>query len=131
LAANPEYWPYVSLRLDVRWYPNVPSCSSPVITVGRDKPGPVRKKHPYEHRDPRPEVEHTPYYRLTAAVFAWLTLAGDQLERRWLAGEVGRDQVDAYCEAMGPIWAFAGCHIPDAERRAAKPELPGGDWGPR
>lgn len=108
---SPSTWLYVSKRLDLQWLPNEPLWAVPVLTIG-------------------PVV----YYRLSARTLNWLNQAGYQLERQWESGELARDQLDAYCVAMGTVWAFAGTHLSETAKdqgRLLPASLPEVDAGAR
>lgn len=94
-------WLYVSKRLDLEWLPNEPLWASPVIRMGE-----------------------TAYYRLSARTLVWLNVSGLSLERQWQADRLPRDQLNAYLEAMGTVWHFAGGRLNrdavDVVRRAVK-----------
>jgi hypothetical protein len=100
----PQAWLYVSKRLDLVLLPNTPLWCSPVVTLGT-----------------------TVYYRLSPAVAHWLDCAGRALEQKFIDGTCGRDQIDAFCEAMTTVWEFAAANLdPDAvcEAKDSAPELP-------
>lgn len=101
---QPSAWLYVSKRLDLESLPNVPMWAAPVITFN-----------------------DTAYYRLTAAVLAWLEAAGDGLATQVAAGRAERGQLDAYLTAMDVVWEFAYQFIPSNEiirARSQPPSLP-------
>lgn len=97
----PAAWLYVSKRLDIEWLPNVPLWAAPVITFGE-----------------------AAYYRLTANVLAWLEAAGESLCTQVAAGNLERDQLSTYLDAMDVVFAFAYDHIPSAEIIAARSQSP-------
>lgn len=112
---SPSTWLYVSKRLDLQWLPNEPLWAVPVLTI-------------------ESAIGVTVFYRLSARVLNWLTQAGHQLERQWESGELARDQLDAYLEAMGSVWTFAGEHLSEAARDRARllpASLPEVDAGAR
>lgn len=97
-------WLYVSKRLDLQLLPNVPMWNAEAISLG----GVI-------------------YYRLTADVLAWLEAAGESLITEVTAGRVDGDQLDAYLEAMGTVYAVGSPCIsaPDlVTARAHPPSLP-------
>lgn len=101
---RPATWLYLSKRLELLALPNEPLWCQPAISIGA-----------------------TVYYRLTPNVLYWLDCAGRTLEAKHEAGAVGRDQVDAFCEAMAAVYPFAAAHIdPTAceQARALPPTLP-------
>jgi hypothetical protein len=99
---EPPAWLYVSKRLQLEYLPNTPLWSAPVITFG-DTSIP------------------TALYRLSARVLVWLEKAGDQLEAAWQNGLIARTEIDAYCNAMAEVWAFAGEHLRGEAVRAVRP----------
>lgn len=107
---TPDAWLYVSKRLDLEYLPNTPLWSLPVISITA--------------------VGHSPalYYRLCAAVLAWLEAAGEILERKLNAGELYAYEVTNYVEHMQPVWAFAQRWLSEAAvsqaRRLVSKKLP-------
>lgn len=112
---SPQVWLYVSKRLDLVSLPNEPLWAVPVLTI-------------------ESATAVTVYYRLTSQVLTWLTQAGYHLQQLWEADKVDRNQLDAYCEAMGTVWGFAGTHLSEAAKDRARllpASLPEVDAGPR
>lgn len=103
-TGRPPIWLYVSKRLDLVALPNEPLWCSPVLTLGT-----------------------TAYYRVSPDVLHWLDCAGRVLGTKYEAGQVTRDQVDAYLDAMSAVWVFAAAHLDPGACEYAKghtPELP-------
>lgn len=111
---SPQAWLYVSKRLDLQWLPNTSLWAAPVLTIGLTT-GSVTGSATGSAGLPL-----VVYYRLSAQVLTWLNEAGHHLQQLWETGKVDRSQLDAYCEAMGVVWEFAGRHISEAARDAAR-----------
>ena len=98
---RPAAWLYVSKRLELLSLPNEPLWASAVVTIGT-----------------------TTCYRVSPAVAHWLDCAGRALEQRFIDGTAGRDQIDAYLEAMTTVWEFVAANIDSEAVCAAKDQPP-------
>lgn len=85
---TPDLWLYVSKRLELEYLPNVHLYQLSAISFGS-----------------------TTFYRLSARVLVWLSVAGEQLEASTLKGEYPREQFDEYLTKMDVVWAFAGAWL--------------------
>ncbi|MDY3555315.1 hypothetical protein R5W24_004457 [Gemmata sp. JC717] len=102
---NPPAWLYVSKRLAFEWLPNEPLWCSPAVKLG-----------------------DVIFYRLSPAVVHWIEVVGGQAyQAGYEQGQITRDQVDAYMEAMNTVYAFAAAHLDPAacvQAKATAPTLP-------
>lgn len=88
----PIAWLYVSKRLDFHWLPNEPFWWQPVLSLGSIA-NPVA------------------FFRLSARVLIWLEWAGELLQQSYQTGQLARDQMTTYLEAMDTVLIFTKTSI--------------------